>query len=138
MGQCKTTNNIELESLNVEAMSYPWTINTTEVQKNEVKTIKLKLLNWMKPSFLAIGMLKNQSMVFMSPRQGKNCVQMKNICSCGANVSQIKEPPNIGTILIIPIIQDRVEEKKIIVWLPRRITKILMMYPPSLSKQKPL
>ena len=84
MGQCKTTKNIGLDSLNEKAMSYPWTINTIEVQKNEVKTIRLKLLNRMKPSFLAIGMLKSQSMVFMSPRKGKPCVKMKNIGSCGA------------------------------------------------------
>lgn len=31
MGQCKTTDSIELESLNAEAMSYPWIINTIEV-----------------------------------------------------------------------------------------------------------
>ena len=65
MGQCKTPYNIELESLNAEAMSYPWIINTSEVQKDEVKKVRLKLLNWMKPSFLGIGMLNNQSIVFM-------------------------------------------------------------------------
>lgn len=65
MGQCKTTNSIELESLNAKAMSYPWIINTIEVQKNKVTTLRLKLLNWMKPSFLEIGMLNSQSIVFM-------------------------------------------------------------------------
>ena len=68
-------------------MSCPWTINTIEVHKNEVKTIRLKLLDWMKASFLAIGMLNNQSIVFMSPRKGKPCVNMKNLGSRGANVS---------------------------------------------------
>ena len=87
MGQCKTTNIIQNESLNVDAMSYPWIVNTIEVQKNEVKTVRLKLLNWMKPSFLAISMLNSQSILFTSPSQGKPCVNMKNIGSCGANVS---------------------------------------------------
>ena len=57
------------------------------MQKNKVKIVRLKLLNWMKPSFLAIGMLNSQSMVFMSPSQVKPCVKMKNIGSCGSNVS---------------------------------------------------
>ena len=78
------------------------------------------MLNWIKPSFLAIGMLNSQSIIFISPtRQGKPCVKMRKIGSCGANVSQIKEPPDIGIILIIPIIQDRIEEKKNTVWPPR-------------------
>lgn len=67
----------------------------------------------------------------------KPCVKIKKIGSCGANVSQIKEPPNIGTILIVPIILDKVEEKKITVWPQRRITKILMIYLPSLFDKNP-
>ena len=70
-------------------------IKTIEVQKNEVKTIRLKLLNWTKPSFSAIGILNSQSMVFMSPRQGKPCVKMKNIGSCGATLSRAGQFPPI-------------------------------------------
>ena len=61
----------------------------------------------MKPLFFENSMVSNQYIVFVSPRQGKPWVNMKLIGSCGAKVPQIRKPLEIGTMLIIPLVQDK-------------------------------
>ena len=84
-----------------------WNQTGSNQRTKIAKIIRIELL--MKPSFLENSMKSNQYIVFASPRQGKPWVKMKFIGSCGVKVPQIRKPLEIGTMLIIPLVQDRVE-----------------------------
>lgn len=85
-------------------------------------------MNWEKPPLLIMGMMRNQYIVFLLQRQGKPWVKMKKIGSFGVKVSQIKKPLEIGIMLIINVIQERVEELKITIRPPRMIAKFSIIW----------